>query len=169
MPHPERRDTVPARLAGVYRAESTIYGVVLVTALIAVAWEKDDDLQVLAFELGTVVVFWLAHLYAGVVSHIGDHTLDARGIWIELVDSARHSIGMLVAMVVPSLFLLLEPLGVDTWLAYWLALASGVAILAIVGWLNAARRSRSIGVRMLAAALTALFGLAVIALSAFVH
>src|SRR6185436_17815519 len=44
-----------------YRSESAIYGVVLVSSLIAIGWREDTDLQVLVFTLGAVVVFWLAH------------------------------------------------------------------------------------------------------------
>ena len=51
-----------------YRTESAIYGVVLVSALIAIGWEDDTDLEVLLFTLGTTAVFWLAHVYAGTIA-----------------------------------------------------------------------------------------------------
>ena len=51
-----------------YRSESAIYGVVLVSSLIAIGWHEDTDLEVLGFTFGAVIVFWLAHVYAGTVS-----------------------------------------------------------------------------------------------------
>ena len=70
-PRPPRRRASLKEAALVlraYRSESAIYGVVLVGSLIAIAWREQTDLEVLAFTWGAVVVFWLAHVYAGTVS-----------------------------------------------------------------------------------------------------
>ena len=53
------------KVLAAYRTEYAIYGVVLVSAVIAVGWEDDTDLDVLLFTLGSVGVFWLAHVYSG--------------------------------------------------------------------------------------------------------
>ena len=51
-----------------YSGEHGVYGIVLVTALIAVGWEDETDFDVLLFVIGTIFVFWLAHIYAAVVA-----------------------------------------------------------------------------------------------------
>ena len=81
-----------------YRSESAIYGVVLVSSLIAIGWREDTDLQVLLFTLGAVVVFWLAHVYAGTVSREETGEPRLRAIVAAALTSAAHSAGMLLAM-----------------------------------------------------------------------
>ena len=125
------------RVLDAYSGEHGVYGIVLVTALIAVGWDDDTDLEVLVFVVGTVFVFWLAHIYAAVVASRATETpvvlrtAVARGI--------RHTYGMLVAMLIPALLLSLAVIGlVEEYTAYYLALGSGVVILALIGYANAA-------------------------------
>ncbi|WP_350348684.1 hypothetical protein ABIQ69_01775 [Agromyces sp. G08B096] len=155
-----------------YRSESAIYGVILVSALIGIGWNEDTDLEVLGFTLGTVLVFWLAHVYAGAIAREEAAAGETR--WRSIVRavraSAAHSMGLLLAMVLPIVFLGLSALGVlDEYVGYYLALWVGVAVLAVIGWTASARRGSPWGFRLLSAVLTASLGLIVIWLSALVH
>ena len=156
-----------------YRTESAIYGVVLVSALIAIGWEDDTDLEVLLFTLGTTAVFWLAHVYAGAIAR-EEGPESGRPRWRAILAAARasaaHSSGLLLAMVLPVAFLGLAAIGwLDEYVAYYLALWVGTAVLAVIGWVTAARRGGSWGWHLLSALVTASLGLLVIWLSALVH
>ena len=157
-------------VSAILRTEGAIYGTVLAITLIAVGWDDDTDLEVLLFLLGSVSVFWLAHLYAGTLARLPEAEPGARTILDAVLATARHSIGMLAAMVVPAALLALAPLGlVEEWTAYYLALGSGVAILALLGYLTSARRGSPPGRRVLSTLCTMLLGLVVVWLSTLVH
>ncbi|MBO1269817.1 hypothetical protein [Arthrobacter cavernae] len=153
-----------------YETEYAIYGTVLVSALIAVGWKYHTNLEVFLFTLGTIGVFWLAHIYSGVVAGTLSKEHRGKAIWIAVLASARHSVGMVLAMLVPAVFLLLATVGVlDEYVAYYLALWVGVVILAVLGYANAARRGSHWSLRLLNAAATSVLGLGIIWLSALVH
>ena len=154
-----------------YRTEYSIYGVVLVSAIIAVGWEDETDLDVLLFTLGSVVVFWLAHIYAGTVAR-EEETEGPRppAILAAALASARHTAGLLTAMVLPTIALLLAVVGVlDEYVAYYLALWVGVAVLAVLGWAASARRDSPWYWRLMSAVVTASLGVLVIWLGALIH
>ena len=153
-----------------YRTESAIYGVVLVGSLIAIAWREQTDLEVLAFTWGAVVVFWLAHVYAGTVSREESDAPRLRAILAAARTSAAHTSGMLLAMAVPTVFLLLATLNwMDEYVAYYLALWAGTVVLAVIGWFTAKRRGGHWGWWLLSALVTATLGLLVIWLGSLVH
>lgn len=153
-----------------YQTEFAIYGIVLTSALIAVGWKFDTDWEVFLYTLGTIGVLWLAHLYSGIVATERADGPRAQAIWEAAVNSARHSIGMLLAMLLPAVFLLLAAVGVmDEYVAYYIALWVGVVILAVLGYLNSARRGSHWMLRLLSAAATSLLGVGVILLSSIVH
>ena len=152
------------------RTESAIYGVVLVSALIAVGWEDDTDLEVLLFTLGTTGVFWLAHVYAWVLGREDDTEPRFRAIRVAARAAIRHTAGLLTAMVLPVLLLLLAVVGwVDEYVAYYAALWVGVVVLTVLGYLASARRGSPWYLRVVSALLTASLGLLIIWLSALVH
>lgn len=153
-----------------YRSESAIYGVVLVSSLIAIGWRENTDLEVLGFMLGAVIVFWLAHVYAGTVSREETGSPRWRAVFAAARTSAARSAGMLLAMMLPTVFLVLATANVlDEYVAYYLALWVGTLVLAAIGWWTAARRGGHWGWRLLSAIVTASLGLLVIWLGSFVH
>jgi hypothetical protein len=153
-----------------FRNEYAIYGVILVSALIAIAWEEEDDLTVLLFTLGATAIFWLAHVYAGTISLEDTERPRARALAAAAWQSVRHSAGMLTAMVLPAFFLLLAVIGlVDEYVAYYLALGIGVVILAVIGYTSSARRNSPWYWRLVSALVTASLGLLIIWLSALSH
>ncbi len=159
-----------AFLVRAYTSEHAIYGTVLVSALIAVGWRFETDLDVFTFLLGTVFVFWLAHLYSGVIARPMIRGHWALSVWHAILKAARHSIGMLLAMLLPCIFLLLPSLNlVDEYTAYYIALWIGVGILALLGYVNSARRGSPVRQRFMNALVTSAFGLFIIWLSALVH
>ncbi|KQQ03651.1 MULTISPECIES: hypothetical protein [unclassified Rathayibacter] len=165
----QKTDTVGAVVA-VMRTEGAIYGTVLAITLIAVGWDKDTDLEVLLFLLGSVTVFWVAHVYAGTIARLPTTEPTARTVVAAIGDTVRHSIGMIAAMIVPALFLALGPLElVEEYTAYYLALGSGVVILAVLGYVMSARRGSSLGRRLLSTLTTTLLGFVVVWLSTLVH
>lgn len=167
-------DRLPSRprrfVLSAYSGEHGIYGVVLTTAMVAIGWDQDDDLDVIVFVVGTVVVFWLAHLYAAVVASRATEEGRTRPMRDAVRTAARHSGGMIAATLIPVVLLLLGVVGiVSEWTAYYLALWSGVVILAFIGYANSARNHGSVARRLAGAAVTACLGLIVIGLSTLVH
>ena len=178
--HAHRHPTAPVVQAAVShqatlvlraaKTESAIYGVVLVGSLIAIGWRENTDFEVLAFTWGAVVVFWLAHIYAGTVSREETGSPRLRAILAAARTSAAHTSGMLLAMVLPTIFLLLATLNVlDQYVAYYLALWAGTVVLAVIGWFTARQRGGHWGWWLLSALITASLGLLVIWLGSLVH
>ena len=158
------------RVLGAYTGEHGVYGVVLVAALIAIGEENETDLDVLLFVVGTVVVFWLAHLYAGVVAANGTTAGAALPLWTKIRRAAAHTGGLLLAVVPPTLILWLGVFGIlDESVAYTASLLSGVVVLGIIGYLNAARTRRPLWMRIIATLTTAMLGVLVILLDIATH
>jgi hypothetical protein len=159
----------PARHAlGAYSGEHGVYGIVLVSALIAVGWEDESDLEVLLFVVGTVFVFWLAHIYAAVVASRAAETPLALRTAVQR--GIRHTYGMLVAMLIPAALLFLGVIDVvEEYTAYYLALGSGIILLAVIGYANAARNGSRWPWRVAGVLVTTGLGALVIVLSIIVH
>jgi hypothetical protein len=155
------------RLLSAYTGEHGIYGIVLVTALIAGEIDADTDDDVIAFVLGTVVIFWIAHIYAAVVASRGKSPAPPLGR--ALRDGVRHSSGMALAMLIPIALLASTRIGVDEWSAYFAALLSGIVMLGVIGYLNARRNGSSWPWRIAGVVTTMLLGIVVIVLSIAAH
>src|SRR5690242_1351432 len=88
--------------------EEAVYGVILVDGMIlvsgghgATAW------SVFWTVIGTVIVFWAAHVYAGTVAHHGlDHDRMI-SLGEAFRGSLRRSLGLLASALIPSFILLL--------------------------------------------------------------
>jgi hypothetical protein len=108
-----------------------IYGTILVTSVVAAAYSSDAIWQSLGIVEVTVVVFWLAHVYAHALawsleSNVQFSRRGLRGI-------ARKEWPLLQAAVVPTIALLAGGVGlIRTQSAYWIAIGYGVA--ALVWW-----------------------------------
>lgn len=158
------------RVLDAYTGEHGVYGVVLVTALIAIGEEQETDFDVLLFVVGTVFVFWLAHLYAGVVATDTTTAGAALPMWTKVRRAARHTGGLLLSVVPPTLFLWAGVLGIlPEAEAYIASLLCGIVVLGLIGYLNAARNRRPWWVRILATVTTSMFGVVVVLLDIAVH
>lgn len=161
------RDLVADQLA----TEEGVYGVLLVSGMIVASGSTDFHAwQVFATVVTTVIVFWAAHVYAGTVAH--HRVVDNRIVTLpEAFRYALHrSRGMLVAALIPSAILLLGATEVvrDD-IAIWLALWTGVAVLAVLGFVAFRRRGSRLVLCLLGSAATAGFGIVMILLKAALH
>lgn len=179
---PDRRDTIAASdqatvdvgLASRIRtvlSESAVYGVILVSALIIVTGQHSDtSWDTFLKVLGTVIVFWIAHVFAGVVSNLG-MTIDGdKSFGALLLYAVRHSSGLLLGALIPLLIILLGAAGViedDT--AVWAALWIDAALLGVIGYLAVARMTTKPWARAVGAIVTALLGVAIMVMKALIH
>jgi hypothetical protein len=147
-----------------------IYGTIISSAVIAVAEDDDSDFDVFVVTIVTMLVFWVAHVFAIAVANHGKRNGRIIGIGQAFRDGVHHSKGLLYASVVPLLFLVLGATGVlneDT--AYLVALIVGTVVLAVLGWMAFAERGSPWPVRVLGCLGTALLGLIIVAFKAFLH
>jgi hypothetical protein len=156
--HAARRDVAGA-----------IYGLILATSVIAVSRQYTHDALVTAVTVVvTAGVFWLAHVYAGVlaIGLRGQH----RPTWAEVRLVVDEEWPLVQSGVLPTAILLLGPLGVladDT--AQDVALGACLAELAATGLLVArAAGARGILV-VVSGAISLSLGLVVILLKIAVH
>ena len=91
--------------------------------------------------IGTVLVFWAAHVYAGTVARHGLEDGRVIGLREAFRASLRRSLGLVASAMIPSFILLLGATkAVDDTVALWVALWVGVLVLAVLGWIAFARR-----------------------------
>ena len=151
--------------------EESVYGTILVSGMIiasgiyvSTAW------QVFLTVLGTVLIFWCAHLYAGTIAGHGVFEGDETTTATAFRRAVRRSLGFLTSAIPPLFVLLLGALHIipDT-VAIWVALWLGVLILALIGYFVFALRRSPWPIRILGALGTASFGLAMILLKSLIH
>jgi ABC-type dipeptide/oligopeptide/nickel transport system permease component len=147
-----------------------IYGLILATSVIAVSRQYNPDhAGVTAVTvIVTATVFWLAHVYAGVMAlgvH-GHHVPAPR----EVRGEVRRQWPLVQAGFLPTVILLLAPLGVVAdRAAQTAAMISCLVELAITGLL-VARASGMRGLAVVASGAIALsFGVVIVALKIAVH
>lgn len=152
-----------------FSSESTVYGIVLVSALIAVGWEFSSNLEILVFIVVTTLVFWITHVYSrAAVAHDEHGNPLATGAAVR--EALGHSSGMLLGMLVPAILLLLAVVHVlDEYVAYYVALWTGVALLVFVGYIVGLRNGRPLWRRLVSALVTGILGLIVIGLGVLAH
>jgi len=145
---------------------AAIYGIIVTTAVIGVAGSQPPR-TVLELALGTLLVFWLAHVYAKALAH---HLQGARLRWSAITRAMAEERPMLEASALSLLVLLLGALGVlDDRSAVILALWVGVGQL--VGWGIAYARSQGWGwpMALVAGVVNGMFGVAIIILEGLLH
>ena len=172
--HTARHDPATGRLHFVRRHFATdegVYGVILVAGMILAAGSGIKTAwEVFLAVVGTVVVFWAAHVYAGTVAHHGFEDGRIIGIRESLGGALRRSWGLLVSALIPSSILLLGVTeAVPDATAVWIALWGCVAVLAVLGYIAFARRRAAWHIRILGAMATAGFGILMILLKAGLH
>lgn len=149
-----------------------MYGLILVSGLIATAGGTGaTSFRMLLFVVVTLSVFWLAHVYAGVVGSHGSTGHDGQPMPLRAVirESMRESQDMLLAALLPAAALLLGVLGIlQDRTAGWLAMWVCVAVLALLGYRSYHRLGATLPVRLVGAFATASFGLVIIIAKAIV-
>jgi hypothetical protein len=145
-----------------------IYGTIVASAVIAAsaAGGKSAD-AILTLTVATLLVFWLAHVYAHFLDHEVRHD---RTRWKVLAAIMGEELSMLIAPALSIVFLLVGALGLlNELLAVRLALWTGVAQL--VGWGIdiARRRGRPWPAALVTGLINGAFGLVVIILEVLLH
>ena len=147
-----------------------IYGTIVSSAVIAVADDDDSDFDVFVVTVVTMLVFWAAHVFAIAVANHGRRNGRVIGIRVAFREGVQHSSGLLLASIIPLLFLILGSIGVmDEDTAYLVALVVGMVLLGVLGWLAFSERGSAWPVRLLGGVGTALFGLVIIVFKAVLH
>jgi hypothetical protein len=145
-----------------------IYGTILVTSVVAAADSSDAIWQSLGIVEVTVLVFWLAHVYAHALAWSLDSNepFSRRG----LRPVARKEWPLLQAAIVPTIALVAGGIGlIRTQTAYWLAIGYGVAALVWWGLLIARKEHLSRLATCAVVLANAFFGLAIVLLKEFVN
>jgi hypothetical protein len=145
-----------------------IYGNIAATAVIAATGRHWPSGRVLAATTATLLVFWLAHVYADALAH---HLRGATRLrWATVAGAMAEERPMLEGPAPSLVLLLLGAFGLlDDHRAVNLALWAGVAQL--VGWGMAYARRQGWGwpTAVLAGLVNGAFGVAVIALEVILH
>ena len=146
-----------------------VYGQVMVTATVA-ALALDDALsatQILIFTVATMFVFWLAHIYAELVS---TQVVAGRLSWARFGGVFRSEWPIMQAAGPPSLALALAALDVYSREAgVRIALITGVVLLTGWGFLIGRRTGMGVTGTLVAAGLSGVLGLFVIVLELALH
>lgn len=157
-------------------SESAVYGVVLVSGLLVIVANKSEAEPgaVLLKVLGTALVFWLAHVYAGALSHLADEREPDASAAERLAHAVGHSLGhlwgMLVAPLVPAVILGAGAVGwISPERAIWGTLWGNVVLLAVLGYRGVSRWSGRTWLRLAGALVTAGLGLILVLLKALIH
>jgi hypothetical protein len=144
-----------------------IYGTVVATAIIAATAGHESPEGILVATVATLLVFWLAHVYADFL----DHRLRQAEFDLKVVPAIMaKELSMLAAPALSILFLLLGALGLlDEGLAVRLALWNGVAQL--VGWGIEVGRRRGLSwpTALLAGVVNGVFGVGIVVLEVLLH
>jgi hypothetical protein len=144
-----------------------IYGTILVTSVIAASDGRDEIWLSIGVLEVTMVVFWLAHVYAEALAR----SLDSSDpfSFTGLRATAAKQWPLLQAAVVPSIALLAGALGlIAVRAAYWIAIGYGVAALVWWGLVFARKERLSRGATVAVVLVNASFGLCIVALKEFV-
>ncbi|POH64333.1 hypothetical protein C3B61_12815 [Cryobacterium zongtaii] len=163
--------TTNRRFPGGFVTEASVYGTILVSGMIVVAGGYGaTSWQTFLGVIGTVFVFWAAHVYAGAVVEYGLNQAQDSTMATAVRLSLRHSLGFLTSAIPPSIVLLLGALrAVPDDVAVWAALWLGVVILGAIGYSAFAFRGSPWVIRILGCLGTSTLGIAMILLKVLVH
>jgi hypothetical protein len=167
-----------------------VYGTILFAALIAVSSDADhsgdgipgdqgfhvtietaervDLVQTLIVSLTTLVVFWIAHVYARTIAGHGFRGGKDVRLGTAFHRAIDHSNGMLWSAIPATLVLLLGIVGVIPDASDW-SLVVNILVLGVLGYQALSERRRSIPLRILGGVITAVLGLVIIIIDIAVH
>jgi hypothetical protein len=168
-----------------------VYGTILFSALIAVASDADhsgdgipgdepafhvtitfgervDLVQTLIVSLTTLVVFWIAHVYARTIAGHGLRAGEDVRLGRAFRRAIEHSNGMLWSAIPATLVLLLGIVGVIPDASDW-ALVVNIVVLGVLGYQALSERRRSIPMRILGGVITAVLGFVIILVDIAAH
>jgi hypothetical protein len=145
-----------------------VYGTVIVMATIAAGSKSRlGAWALLGTVVATVVVLWIAHVYAGALEHSIHH--DRRLRWREIAAVAAEERPILLSAVIPGVMLALG--GVELWktsTAAWLAMLAGLVVLTVQGFRYSRVERLALGGTVVAVGVNLGLGLVIVALKAAV-
>jgi hypothetical protein len=147
--------------------QGAVYGTVLALSVTAVGSAKESDSEVFFSVLATSFVFWLVHVYAGVLAARLE-----RGE--PILETIRHE-GSREWPLVQSAVPILIPLGLGAAgvlgdeTAYWLALVVGVVVLAGFGVRLVRQEGGSTLAMVVVGSINVALGLSLVLLKVIVH
>jgi hypothetical protein len=148
-----------------------VYGLILYSALIGASSDENSSaLEVLLVSAASLVIFWGAHVFAGILATHGVKDGAEIGLRPAIGSAFRHSSGMLYAAILPSVALLagvFHAITADD--AVSIALLVATLVLGVLGFAAFAQRGRPVAIRIFGGIGTALFGLLMIVLNIIVH
>ncbi|MBA8815786.1 hypothetical protein FHX48_000838 [Microbacterium halimionae] len=149
-----------------FRSAPAVYGLIVFTAFITIASDHAVDAwDMLDTAVGTLIVFFIAHVFAHTLTSHGEH-----GLWRAIRHGIAHASGMLYASIPTTLVLVITGVqGASADDAYISSMWVAVAMLALLGYSAYAKRGAHIIVRLFGAAGTALLGLVIILLEYAIH
>ena len=148
--------------------EGAITGTVVCAAAIAVGTSHSETVGELSVViLGTVAVYWVAHLHAVT---IGSALAHGHHAMVALRHAFRETLPIAGASVVPLAVLLVSTVfGAELRTAAWIALGATIALLTIYSYVAGARGGLSGGARVMCAVAGACVGLLVVLLKVGLH
>ena len=147
-----------------------IYGIVIVSTVIVVAEGFESNLELFEVALGTVIVVWIGHVFSETIAKGFNVHPQPTPIKQTFHEAIVDSSGVLIAGILPLLFLLVGAVHlINESFAYWASLGVSVLSLAIVGWLLFERRGCRWPIRLAGAVATAALGVLVVGLKTLVH
>lgn len=160
------RNPVMAWLDARLRTPAAIYGLLVFQAFIAIDTDEGDSAwEVLGTSIGTLVVFFLAHVFANVLTDHGEH-----GLRRATVRAVQHASGMLYAALPASLVMTAGGLqGLEMEDVYAQTMWVTLVVLAILGYAAYQRRGAHIVVRIIGALATAALGIFIVLLEYAIH
>lgn len=156
------------RLGLVRGGEGIITGTVVCAAVIAAGAGHIDSTAGLTIAIiGTVFVYWLAHLHAHTIGHSvanGMHPLSA------LRGGISHTWPIAAASLLPiGILLVAEVAGAEIRTAAWIALCATIVLLAAYSYLAGRRSGLGTGSSLLSAAAGAALGIIIVLMKATLH
>jgi len=130
--------------------------------------QEVDFLQVLEWSATTLIVFWIAHVYARTIAGHGVRGGEDRRLGVSFRRALSQSHGMLWSAIPATLVVLLGAVGVLPDAADW-ALVVNVLVLGFLGYQSLSERRRPVIIRIIGGLVTALLGLAIILLDIAMH
>ncbi|QZY51515.1 hypothetical protein [Leucobacter tenebrionis] len=158
-----------SRLGAFASSSEGIYGLILVGGMIVVSRDLTGSSgEALLIVAVTLIVFFIAHVYAGALARLAAPGTTHLGSAIR--HSVRESLGLLLIGVLPILALGLGVIGLLRHAdAVWLALILDGALLGALGWVITAARTNSWWGRAGGAVLTAAIGAVLMLLKVLIH
>lgn len=149
-----------------FRTPAAIYGLIVFAAFVTISSDHAEDAwDILDTAAWTLVVFYIAHVFAHTLTDHGE-----RGLGAAVRHAMRHAVGMLYAAIPAAIVLVVCGVqGVSPDDAYEATVWTTTIVLAILGYIAYWRRGAHPVVRLLGAAGTAALGMLIVLLEYAVH